>query len=227
MELTQQNTSFCCVNFFIFAEKTIMKLIRIFFFIVFLISTIKTSFCQFKSYGASFSNNVTSFPVTGYPQLFHSQFHPGIDVSMNWKKNISEKHQLWLTANAGIFYHRFIQTAVRIYPAFDYKYFFSRAFNVNIGLGAGYLHSFQGYEVFNKAPDGTYTAQTIWKSRPQLLAVLNMGCAYKLSKENEKLPSLFLQLHSNLQGPFVNSYVPMLPINSIHLGVLFPIINKK
>jgi len=158
--------------------------------------------------------------------LFYSQFHPGLDASLNWKKNISEKHQLWLSANAGIFYHRFIQTGLRIYPAFEYKYFLTQAFNFNIGLGAGYLHSVQDYEVFKKAPNGGYTAQTIWSSRPQFLAVIKMGCGYKLNKDNIKSPSLIAQLHTNLQGPFVNSYVPVLPVNSLHIGIIYPLIKE-
>ena len=192
----------------------------------FLLITPSYFYAQNKSVSAFISNNVTSFPVTGYPQLFYSQLHPGIDVAKGWKINKSEKHQIWAVANAGLFYHRFVQTGLKIYPSIDYKFVACKRLCLNIGLGLGYMHSFEGYEVFKAKEGGGYEAKKIFVGRPQFLGVLNFGCAYKLKKETENSPSLVLQFRTNMQGPFVNSYVPVLPVNSLLLGVTFPLINK-
>lgn len=197
------------------------------FLVILMFMVLQNVSAQYHSVGGSFSNNVTSFPVTGFPQLFYSQLHPGINGFMEWKINKSEKHQLCATANLGFFYHRFIQSGVRIYPEIVYKFFVKKQFSLNVGLGMGYLHSFEGYEVLVPLDNGGYETRSAFTGRPQFLAVLNMGCAYKLSATNEKAPSLLLQLHANMQGPFVNSYVPVLPVNSLHLGLSFPIIKNK
>lgn len=183
-------------------------------------------FSQNKSIGVFVSNNVASFPVTGYPQLFYSQFHPGIDAIKEWKINKNEKHQLWAGVNAGIFYHRFIQTGLKLYPSIDYKYKISKRFLLNIGLGLGYLHSFEGYEVFKLKDSGLYETKKVWVGRSQYMAALNLGCAYKLKKEAEVSPQLVFQIRTNMQGPYVNNYVPVLPVNSVLLGVSLPLKNK-
>jgi len=202
-----------------------MKLIRKIFLVILLI-TPSFFYAQNKSLSAFISNNVTSFPGTGYSQLFYSQLHPGIDVAKGWKINKSEKHQLWAVANAGLFYHRFVQTGLKIYPSIDYKFAACNRFSLNVGLGLGYMHSFEGYEVFKAKDGGGYETKKIFVGRPQFLAALNFGGAYKLKKESENSPSLVLQFRTNMQGPFVNSYVPVLPVNSLLLGVTVPILNK-
>ncbi|OQA00142.1 MAG: hypothetical protein BWY70_00785 [Bacteroidetes bacterium ADurb.Bin408] len=204
-----------------------MNCIKHIFLVILIFIELQYVSAQYPSIGGAVSNNVTSFPVTGFPQLFYSQFHPGLNAFMEWKINKSEKHQLCTAANLGFFYHRFIQSGVRIYPELDYKFFVNKQFNLNFGLGLGYLHSFEGYDVVIPLDNGGYKTRSAYTGRPQLLAVLNMGCAYKLSSTNEKSPSLLLQLHTNMQGPFVNSYVPVLPVNSLHIGISFPVIKNK
>jgi len=183
-------------------------------------------FSQSSSISAMISNNVTSFPVTGYPQLFYSQFHPGIDVAKSWKINKSTKHQLWIDANVGVFYHRFVQTALKVYPSIDYKFLACERFRINIGLGLGYLHSFDGYEVFKLKEGSGYETEKVWIGRPQFLGTLNWGCDFKLKKDADNSPLLVFQLRTNVQGPFVNNYVPILPVNSVLLGLTLPLKNK-
>ena len=184
-------------------------------------------FSQSISMSGMISNNVASFPVTSYPQLFYSQFHPGIDVAKCWKINKSAKHQLWAVANAGVFYHRFVQTGVKIYPSLDYKYLICDRVRLNIGLGVGYMHSFEGYEVFKLKDGGGYETQKVWVGRSQFIAALDWGCDYKLKKDAENSPLLVFQFRTNMQGPFVKSYVTILPVNSVLLGVTLPLIKNK
>jgi hypothetical protein len=58
--------------------------------------------------------------------------------------------------------------------------------------------------------------------RGQALILLSTGAEYVLSKSN-MTPSVFLHYRQQLQTPFINSYVPLLPYNGLALGLSFPI----
>lgn len=182
---------------------------------------------QTAAFGLSLSNNVTSFPVTGYPRLFYSQLHPGIEGFYDLKLNKNAKHGLWAGAQVGVFYHRFIQTGVRLYPAIRYVFTPVSRFSLRVGMGAGYLHSFEGYEVFEAAGNGTYEPKKVWKGRSQFLVAVSFGAAYSLKKDKPDGPTLFTEFRTYMQGPFVKSYVPLLPVNAFHAGISFPITNKE
>jgi hypothetical protein len=177
--------------------------------------------------GIFISNNVTSFPVTRYPKVFYSQFHPGIDICREWKLNKKEKNQFWLTANAGGFYHRFIQTAVRLYATVEYHYVFNNSFTAFAGLGGGYLHSFENMAVLKMNDDGKYEVKSSLIGRPQILGQFNLGCSYAIKKDDANSMRILLQLKTYVQGPFVKNYVPMLPLNSFALGLSIPLKCKK
>jgi hypothetical protein len=182
---------------------------------------------QNKQYGVSLSNNVTSFPVTGYTQLFYSQFHPGLDAFKGWKINKSEKNQLEVKANAGFYYHRFVQTAIRIYPSLSFYKTLCKRFSLGAGIGGGYAMSFEGSEVFKLNSEGKYEPKKKINGRSQFLINFEIGGQYHLKKDNPNGARIFLALKTFIQGPFVSGYVPLLPVNSLFLGVLIPVKSNK
>jgi hypothetical protein len=194
----------------------------IFYFLFFLAVS---GFSQETRQGVFISNNITSFPVTTYPQLFYSQLHPGIDIFRSWKLNKSEKNQIHWAVNVGGYYHRFIQTNVRMYPSVFYERFFGSRFYANIGLGGGYSLAFENMETFTLQDDGTYKKKTL-VARSQYLVQLGFGFNYALKKDKPDGARLLLQFKTFIQGPFVSGYVPMLPVNSLMLGFSVPF-NKK
>mgnify|MGYP001611447616 CR=1 FL=1 len=126
-------------------------------FIILLIGTIAlNSKSQNSRIGVSLSNNVTSFPVLGYQQLFYSQFHPGLDCYKSWKLNKNEKSIVEVQANAGFFYHRFIQAVIRIYPSISYSRKLGKRFYLGAGIGGGYAFAFVGNDVFILNSEGVY-----------------------------------------------------------------------
>jgi len=182
---------------------------------------------QEPRFGVTISNNVTSFPVTGYPKVFYSQFHPGLDICREWKLNKKEKNQFWIIANAGGFYHRFIQTAIRLYCSVEYHYVFNSRFTAFTGLGGGYLHSFESGTTLKLNGDGKYEMQSRIIGRPQILGKFNIGCSYALKKDDANSMKILLQMRTYVQGPFVKNYVPMLPLNSFAVGLSIPLKCKK
>jgi hypothetical protein len=194
---------------------------------LFLFAFIIMARCEGQQMGMSLSNNVTSFPVTGIPKVFYSQLHPGIDVFRDWKINKKEKNQFFLVADAGGYYHRFIQTAIRLYGSIEYRYIANSRLSLNAGIGAGYLHSFENTAVLKLNDEGHYETKSRIIGRPQVLAQLNIGCSFALKKDDPRSKKVFIQLRTFLQGPFVNNYVPFAPLNSIAVGISVPLKNKK
>ena len=191
------------------------------FYLTFDVITINI-YAQESRTGYLISNNNTSFPVLGYPQLFYSQFHPGIDLFHEWKMNKSEKSQLWYSFNIGGFYHRFIQTTIKVFPKIEYKYFLNDKIDLQIGLGGGYLHSFDNVKIMKLNSDGVYETQSTLKGRPQFMITLDWGLGYKLKNDFQ----LLMLFRTIMQGSFIKSYVPLVPYNSFAIGLNIPLKSK-
>ncbi len=167
--------------------------------------------------GIALNNYVTAKPISGFPKLFNSQFHPGITLStgFNWKKKESNS---WMQSfKLGYLHHRFIQKSVLLYTEFGYRKEIKEKLGLSIALGGGYLHMIPGEEQF-RLKDGEW--QTIkLKSRPQAMLSLSLGVDYKIHKNGIRA---FIRYQNMLQTPFVPGYVPLLPYNVLHLGTTIP-----
>ncbi len=180
-----------------------------------------------ERFGGTVSNNTTSFPVTGYGTLFHSQFHPGADLFWELKLNKKVHNQFWFKVDFGGYYHRFFQTAFRIQPNINYRLAISPCFAFDLALGGGYLHSFTEYSRFKLNDTGQYVKVSAVSGRPQYIAGFMIGANIGLIKASPDKIRLLLQFRTLMQGPFAKSYVPLLPLNSFALGLSFPLKSKE
>lgn len=183
-----------------------------------------SSYAQDRSWGVKFSNNITGKPVTTYHQLFYTNFHPGIEGEINFPVNKHVKHQLYVSGNLGVYYHRFMHTGLKLYPEFNYELQIAEKWRFITGIGGGYIHSFENVATLRLTDNGTYEQVSAWKGRPQFMAAFNFGARYLPVKW--KGASLQLSLGTFLQGPFVSGYVPLLPYNTLDLGVQIPLKKK-
>jgi hypothetical protein len=179
-------------------------------------------------FGFSYSNNVTSFPVTGYPQVFYSQLHPGINLCRSWKINKAEKSNWIIGANGGFYYHRFIQLALHLYPSITFERVLGTRWRMGLGIGGGYVYAIENSQVFvqvstDNGNSTDYDRKTIILGRSQYMAEADLSASFALRKNNPDAARLFIQLKSSVQGPYVANYVPLLPINSFLIGFSFPI----
>lgn len=182
---------------------------------------------QIQRAGILASNQAVSFPVSGIPATAYTQFHPGLDVFAERAFGNKERHQWVLSANAGANYHRFFQTALRLYGWGEYQYQPTSGWKLRAGLGLGYLHAFPDYEQFVKNKDGGWDPVSPAKGRPQFLAGLGFGVSRALKKDEPDGLRLELRLRTFLQAPFAGSYVPLLPSNALMLGISAPWPLKK
>jgi hypothetical protein len=167
-------------------------------------------------------NTASAYPFSKFTSLATKVQHPGIEVGygFNWKTR--NKHDWYQEIKAGYFYHRFVQHGIPFYTDFGYRYKFSKRWTSNIALGAGYLHSIPATTQFKLDENGAYEKK---KSigRIQAMAVANLGAGYTLQG---KLPlKIFTAYQQQIQMPFVKSYVPILPYNSLMVGVSMPFKN--
>lgn len=181
---------------------------------------------QKGSFGFTVSNSTVGFPVLDYPGVFYSQFHPGMDVRFRYELNDSERHRLYARMHMGFYYHRFVQTLVQAYPTLGYEFRFPRHWTVGAAIGAGYGLSFEGDRAFKKTDQGTYEQKAFFGARSQYLIAADFSGAYRFASDSSPGPSLVFGFRTLLQGTYVASYVPLIPVNSFYAGVEFPIVKK-
>lgn len=169
--------------------------------------------------GLAVNNFVTAKPISGFPKLFYSQFHPGLTLStgFNWKEKT--RYNLMQSFKLGYFSHRYVQRSFVLYSEFGYRYKAGARWGFSIAAGAGYLHMIPATEQFRINENGDWEKIKL-KSRPQALISLSLGIDYKVSESGIRT---FIRYQNMLQTPFVPGYVPLLPYNVLHLGVTVPI----
>jgi hypothetical protein len=178
---------------------------------------------QQKSYGFAIGNHATSLPITGYPQLFYSNFHPGIDFNYMRTINKSTKNLLHVRLNGSLIYQRFVQT-INIYTVnLVYDRLLNSRINFNVSLGGGYGAAFEGGAVAKLNNEGVYETKSRFIPRSQFIGQFQTGISYALKKDNADGLRITAQFRTIIQGPFVKDYVPLLPVNAFLLGFQLPI----
>lgn len=170
----------------------------------------------------SISNSATSFPVTGVPEVF-KEIHPGVNLAIS--KNLSDNYISYFSLEARIsaYYHRFVHTVFRIQPEFTYHIAPTDYFMFKAGIGLGYAGAIEPNKPFSISENGQFIEESAFRS--QFTGNLTLGPIIHLSPNQEYGPQLEILYRLYLQGPFVDNYVPVLPINELSIGVSFPILS--
>ncbi len=175
-----------------------------------------TTFAQRKITQVTFEtgNAVTAMPFVGAPQLFYTNYHPFTTVGARlvWKEK--GKHAWEQGFNLGYLYHRFVQHSLPLITEIIYRYDFNVSWSMRAHFGIGYLHSIPGSDRFRLNDQGEYE-KIKNLGRAQAGVKFSVSAAYAINKE------VVLTLNYGVLGqmPFVKSYVPLLPYNSIQLGI--------
>lgn len=178
---------------------------------------------KLQYWGIAVNNVVTAKPITGFPKVFTSNFHPGITVSTGFNWTEKPKHNLSQSFKLGYFSHRYVQRAITLYSEFGYRYKAGKRIGLTVALGAGYLHMIPAEKQFRMNDNGDWEPIKL-RSRPQALISLSLGVDYKINEAGNRV---FIRYQNMLQTPFVPGYVPLLPYNVLHLGVTIPVSQLK
>ena len=172
--------------------------------------------------GIRLSNNVTGLPVSSYPSLFYSNLNPGAEIGLSRQFNTNQKHQWHLSGNIGFFYHRFIQTGIKIYPSIHYHYQVNPKFKIESSIDLGYLMAINNVAVLELGEDGFYENKPLNKARSQFMAGFRIGASYHPSGDPAGI-AYTCAFGTFMQGPYVSGYVPLLPYNTFSVGLELPI----
>jgi len=179
-----------------------------------------------KEISVAFINVGTANPFSQLGTLVTDIKHPGIEFgySFNWKNK--PKHDWYQEIKLGYFYHRFVQHALPLYADLGYRYKFSKSWTAQTAIGAGYLHSIPATAVLKLQSNGEYQNGK-GVGRIQAIGIVNVGIAHIFKAASAKPITVFLTWQQLLQLPFIKSYVPVLPYNSLLAGVGLHLKSKK
>jgi hypothetical protein len=179
-----------------------------------------------KEVSVALMNTNSAMPFNKFSGLITGVFHPGIELgySFNWKTRKS--HDWYQDLKLGYFYHRFVQHGIPLYTQLGYRYKFSETFHSDVALGAGYFHSIPATAKLKLQENGEYRNNK-GVGRMQLMMTALVGTSYILNPSAAKPVRLFINYQQRLQTPFVKSYVPLLPYNSLMIGAAIPLTPKS
>lgn len=163
------------------------------------------------------TNNHSAYPFSSFSKLVTGEWHPGVEIGTGFNWSERKKHDWYQDVKLGYFNHQFIQHGIPLYTNFGYRYKFSKHFTAQGGIGAGMLLSIPDHKRYKLDNEGNYEAHN--KVRLQGMFVFNVGAGYRFAL-NKKYPlETFITYQQRIQTPYVPSYVPLLPYNSLMLGV--------
>ncbi|MGZ5246806.1 MAG: hypothetical protein ACXWCR_06860 [Flavitalea sp.] len=164
----------------------------------------------------AFTNNHTAYPFASFSKLFTGPYHPGVEVGYRFNWKTKSYHDWYQAVNVGYIYHRFLQHAITLYTQTGYRYKLQDRWRFSGALGLGYLHSVPATAVLELNENGGYEKDK-GIGRAQVMFQFSVGTQYQF-KIHDKPASVFLDYRQTIQAPFVKSYIPLLPYNSIAIG---------
>lgn len=171
-------------------------------------------------------NTQTDLPFGKFTGIFYKAFHPGIEYAYGKNFSMRKRHDWYYDFRLAYFYHRFVQHGIPLYSNLGYRYKFNQRWSASGELGAGYLHSIPATAKLRLNENGNYENDK-GLGRMQVNACFALGAGYQLHPSSPASMKLFISYQQRLQMPFVKSYVPLLPYNSLLLGISRPVVRKK
>lgn len=164
------------------------------------------------------SNSHTAKPLGSFLSLMYKEVHPGVEISRGKILQKKRNHQ-WLTElTLAYLYHRWVQHNLSLSVNGGYRRQFGNNWGATAKLGAGYQLSMPTGKVYSITDNGLEEKGHIVRS--QLIAAISVGADKKISKRGLKV---FIDYQQKVQAPFINEYVPLLPYNTLLIGVSIPV----
>ncbi len=177
---------------------------------------------QHKYFSIATFNTQTAYPFTKLGGLFSEVYHPGLELTLGKILADRKSHEWFLDGRAAYFFHRYVQHGISLYSNIGYRYKFSSRISSDISLGGGYMQSIPATAKFRLDEDGSYKNNK-GLGRAQAIAAFGIGAGYRLRPSSKRPVKILLSWQQRLQLPFVKSYVPLLPYNSMMVGISRPL----
>ena len=171
-------------------------------------------------------NTQPAMPFGKFAGLFTGPLHPGLEYGRGFTLSSKKKHDWFVEAKAGYFFHRFVQHGIPIYAQAGYRYKFNSRISAETSVGAGGMLSVPATGKYKLNDNGEYENNK-GIGRPQAIATYAIGGSYLINPAAKKPIRVFLMYQQKLQFPFIRSYVPLLPYNSFMIGITRKISKTK
>ena len=171
-----------------------------------------------RFYRMAFSNSHAAKPFGSFSSLFYQDFHPGIDIGYESTFSSKNRTQWFYEVRMGYMFHQWVQHNISLYGNLGVR---SEVFPTWLGeikMGGGYQLSIPQSKVFEiTESDGVKKKKNFGRS--QVIGDLGVAVSKKLRTSGVHL---FLEYKQQIQTPFISEYVPLLPYNSILIGIKIP-----
>ncbi len=165
-------------------------------------------------------NSHAAFPFSRFGKLLYRDFHMNYEIGKSFTLKSGPKYEWFQTANLGFVRHKFVQSVILLYSENGYQRKLSSSVDVNTKLGLGYYHMFTGTERVEQNSNGDYEVKRDW-GRPQAIITFSIGLTRSLVKNVNTAPKILIDYQLRLQTPYISPYVPLLPYNTLKVGMLF------
>jgi hypothetical protein len=171
-----------------------------------------------KYYRFAISNSHTAKPLGSFFSLVHKEFHPGFEISRGKTLKQINKHQWLAELTLGYLYHRWVQQNLAVSANAGYHRLFGESCGATVKLGGGYQLSMPAGKVYAITDNGLKEKGHVLRS--QAIAAISIGADKTINDGGVKL---FIDYQQKIQIAFIKEYVPLLPYNTLLVGVRFPI----
>jgi hypothetical protein len=174
---------------------------------------------QKQFYKVVISNSHAAKPLGSFASLFYKDFHPGLEIGFENVLKNRKKHQTFLEMRLGYMFHRWVQHNIALSANAGYRYLLTPSWSAEIKIGAGYQHSIPNSKIYKiTESDGLQKKRNFGRS--QAIGNLGLGVAKTLPPPSSI--RILMEYKQQIQTPFIREYVPVLPYNSLLIGVAIP-----
>lgn len=173
-----------------------------------------------RYYTFAISNSHSAKPFGSFSSLFYKDFHPGLDIGYGTVLKNKNKHQWFLEGRLSYMFHRWVQHNIALYVDAGYRYAVTPSWLAEIKSGGGYQLSIPHSKVFTITESDGITKKKNF-GRFQVIGNLGLGISKNLVPPFGT--RIFMEYRQQIQTPFIKEYVPVLPYNSLLIGVAVPI----
>ncbi|NND32336.1 MAG: hypothetical protein HKN76_07055 [Saprospiraceae bacterium] len=145
--------------------------------------------------------------------------HPGFDLAMITHTKARQKSERSIHWHASYYYHRLVHHSFLLFGEYNWQKKIIGNLGFGLAGGAGYQHTFEDHEIFSLNKSGKYE-RSAKAGKAHAHISLAAKIQYPLGKRRFEP---FLQYRLRLITPFVKTYVPVLPAESYHVGISFPL----
>jgi hypothetical protein len=167
-------------------------------------------------YRLAVSNSQTAKPFGKLSSLFYKDFHPGLEIGYG-KLKTKDHHQWFVELNLSYLFHRWVQHNIALSANGGYRHMIGSSWGAKAKLGGGFQLSIPVQKVFAISENGLKERNTL---RPQFVGSLGVGFDKQISDRGQMI---FLEYVQKIQTPFIKEYVPLLPYNSLMIGITLPV----